>query len=51
MSLCKGRSGQLTSCVVVPIENSAREGIKLLKNGILKIYPGAPHALPQIQRE
>lgn len=31
---------------VVPIGASAKEGIKLLKNGTLKIYAGGPHALP-----
>ncbi|KAH8819376.1 Alpha/beta hydrolase protein [Xylogone sp. PMI_703] len=33
---------------VVPIGASAHEGIKLLKHGTLKVYPGAPHALPNI---
>ncbi len=33
---------------VVPIDASARAGIKLLKHGTLKEYPGAPHALPNI---
>lgn len=33
---------------VVPIDCSARKTIKLLKNGTLKEYPGAPHALPTI---
>jgi len=32
---------------VVPIENTARKGIGLLKNGTLKIYPGGDHGLPQ----
>jgi non-heme chloroperoxidase len=32
---------------VVPIQDSADIGIKLLKKGTLKIYPGAPHGLPQ----
>lgn len=36
---------------LVPIDNSAREGIKLLKKGTLKEYPGAPHALPNICAE
>jgi len=31
---------------IVPIDDSAREGIKLLKKGTLKEYPEAPHALP-----
>lgn len=30
---------------VVPIENSARKAIKLLKNGTLKTYPGLSHGL------
>ncbi|RFU31724.1 Peroxidase, partial [Scytalidium lignicola] len=33
---------------VVPIGASAHEGIKLLKHGTLKVYPGGPHALPNI---
>ena len=32
---------------IVPIKDSALEGIKLLKKGSLKIYPGGAHALPQ----
>ncbi len=36
---------------VVPIDASAREGVKLLKNGTLKEYPGGPHALPNIRAE
>jgi non-heme chloroperoxidase len=31
---------------VVPIDVSAREAVKLLPNAELKVYPGAPHALP-----
>jgi non-heme chloroperoxidase len=31
---------------IVPIDDSAKEGIKLLKKGTLKIYPGGAHALP-----
>jgi non-heme chloroperoxidase len=30
---------------VVPIDNSARLGIKLLKQGTLKTYPGLPHGM------
>ena len=30
---------------VVPIDNSAHKGIKLLKNGTLKTYPGLSHGL------
>lgn len=33
---------------VVPIDASARVGIKLLKKGVLKEYPGAPHGTPNI---
>jgi non-heme chloroperoxidase len=32
---------------VVPVKDSALQGIKLLKKGTLKIYPGGAHALPQ----
>jgi len=32
---------------VVPINDSARIGIKLLKHGTLKVYPGGAHGLPQ----
>ena len=31
---------------VVPIKASALKSIELLPNGTLKVYPGAPHALP-----
>lgn len=33
---------------VVPIGDSAELGVKLLKKGTLKIYPGGPHALPNV---
>ncbi|KAF4610375.1 hypothetical protein G7Y89_g15745 [Cudoniella acicularis] len=33
---------------VVPIDAAAKAGVKLLKKGTLKIYPGGPHALPNI---
>ncbi|KAK0612105.1 putative alpha/beta fold family hydrolase [Immersiella caudata] len=33
---------------VVPIKASAEKSIKLLPQGTLKIYPGGPHALPNI---
>lgn len=36
---------------VVPIGASAKEGIKLLKNGTLKIYPGGAHGLPNTEME
>ena len=36
---------------VVPIEASAREAIKLVKEGRLKTFPGGPHALPNVMAE
>lgn len=33
---------------IVPIVASAHEGIKIAQKGTLKVYPGAPHALPNI---
>ncbi len=36
---------------VVPIQAAALKTIKLLKNGTLKVYPGGPHALPNIFAE
>jgi non-heme chloroperoxidase len=33
---------------VVPIDASGRATVKLVKNGTLKEFPGAPHALPTI---
>jgi non-heme chloroperoxidase len=30
---------------IVPIDDSARIGIKLLKKGTLKTYPGLPHGM------
>ena len=30
---------------VVPIDDSARLSIKLLKHGTLKVYPGFPHGM------
>jgi non-heme chloroperoxidase len=33
---------------IVPIVDSAYMTIKLLKQGTLKVYPGAPHAIPNI---
>lgn len=36
---------------IVPIDASAREGIKLLKKGTLKEYPDGPHALPNTHIE
>jgi non-heme chloroperoxidase len=36
---------------VVPIDDSARLGIKLLKNGTLRTYPGYPHGMPTTHAE
>lgn len=36
---------------VVPIQDSALEGIKLLKKGTLKVYPGGAHALPNTETQ
>jgi non-heme chloroperoxidase len=36
---------------IVPIDDSARLGVKLVKNGTLKVYPGAPHGLAQTQTD
>jgi len=36
---------------IVPIDDSARLGVKLVKNGTLKVYPGAPHGLAQTQAD
>jgi non-heme chloroperoxidase len=33
---------------IVPIQAAAPKAVKLVPNGRLKIYPGAPHALPNI---
>ncbi|KAH6970833.1 non-heme chloroperoxidase [Ilyonectria sp. MPI-CAGE-AT-0026] len=33
---------------VVPIQSSALKAIKVLPQGTLKVYPGGPHALPNI---
>ena len=30
---------------IVPIDNSARLGVELVKNGTLKVYPGGPHGM------
>ena len=37
----------LMSCSV-PIVDSAYRSVKFLPHGTLKVYPGAPHALPNI---
>ena len=36
---------------IVPIKAAAEKGIKLLKNGTLKVYPGAPHGLAQTEAD
>jgi non-heme chloroperoxidase len=36
---------------IVPIGAAAHEGIKLLKKGPLKVYPGGAHALPNTEVE
>lgn len=36
---------------IVPIDASARAAIKLLPNGTLKVYAGAPHAVPQVNKD
>jgi non-heme chloroperoxidase len=30
---------------IVPIEDSAKLAVKLLKHGTLKVYPGFPHGM------
>jgi len=36
---------------VVPLDGTAKQGVKLLKNGVLKVYPGGSHALPQTEKD
>jgi non-heme chloroperoxidase len=36
---------------IVPINDAAKLAVKLVKNGTLKIYPGAPHGLAQTQTD
>jgi non-heme chloroperoxidase len=36
---------------IVPIDDSAKLGVKLVKNGTLKIYPGAPHGMCQTEKD
>ncbi len=31
---------------IVPIDDASRLAVKLVKNGTLKVYPGAPHGIP-----
>ncbi len=36
---------------IVPIDDSGRLSSKILKNGKLKVYPGAPHGLTSTHRD
>lgn len=36
---------------IVPIAASAYKSAKLIKNAVLKVYPGAPHGLPETHRD
>jgi non-heme chloroperoxidase len=36
---------------IVPIDASARSSAKLLRNAVLKIYPGAPHGMAETLRD
>lgn len=36
---------------IVPIDDSARLSVKLVKNGTLKVYPGAPHGLATTHKD
>ena len=36
---------------IVPIDNSARLGVELVKNGTLKVYPGGPHGLTDTHKD
>jgi len=36
---------------IVPIADSAEIGVKLVKNGTLKVYPGAPHGMPTTRKD
>ena len=36
---------------IVPIGASARAAVRILPQGTLKVYPGAPHAIPQIFKD
>ena len=36
---------------VVPIAAAAEIGVKLLKKGTLKVYPGGAHALPNMEAQ
>ena len=36
---------------VVPIDITGRKSVKLLPHGTLKVYPGAPHAIPDTHKD
>jgi non-heme chloroperoxidase len=36
---------------VVPIDDSARLSAKIIKNAVLKVYPGYPHGMPQTHKD
>jgi non-heme chloroperoxidase len=36
---------------IVPFADAALKSVKLIKNAVLKVYPGAPHGLPVTHRE
>ncbi|MBV8245189.1 MAG: alpha/beta hydrolase, partial [Candidatus Eremiobacteraeota bacterium] len=36
---------------IVPIADSAELGVKLVKHGTLKVYPGAPHGMPTTRKD
>ena len=36
---------------IVPIDSAAKAAVKLVKNGTLKIYEGAPHGLPTTHKD
>nr|WP_315217481.1 alpha/beta hydrolase [uncultured Duganella sp.] len=36
---------------IVPIDTAAKAAVKLVKNGTLKIYEGAPHGLPSTHKD
>jgi non-heme chloroperoxidase len=36
---------------VVPIDDTARLSAKIIKNAVLKVYPGYPHGMPQTHKD
>ena len=36
---------------IVPIKAAGQAAVKILPNGTLKVYPGAPHAIPQMNKD